>query len=337
MPLSTREYRAVLDMLDIIYDVPDKCAMFAAVSLELQKLTGIYSSVFAATDSKTRQYIPGDGVTFGIPVDCLQTYLGHYVKLDPFIYSGWYTGDGQNNVTRNTDIVPRQQLLNSEFGHDFLLDKVGIFYSFATALVAQGDMVGTCGFHRQFQQGDFSEHDREIVNLLLPHIARAMRNLELWRETDISSNTRAIIMLDENGKAFYTSPEAARILKKKQFDRLIDPGLGIRPAYARSGGRCYRIRTLPLGRRANGKIVMLDPHPSEHQIRPNVEGFKLSARETEVALLVIQGLTNREVGERLGITEQTVKDHLHSVFEKIGIRRRTELAAIMWGNKRWPR
>ena len=52
----------------------------------------------------------------------------------------------------------------------------------------------------------------------------------------------------------------------------------------------------------------------------------LSAREREIVALVAQGLKNKEVAERLFITEQTVKNHLHNIFDKLGVSDRLELA-----------
>jgi two-component system nitrate/nitrite response regulator NarL len=53
---------------------------------------------------------------------------------------------------------------------------------------------------------------------------------------------------------------------------------------------------------------------------------KLSPREAEVAALVAKGLRNREIAVELGITEGTVKVFLHSIFDKLGVSNRTELA-----------
>jgi two-component system nitrate/nitrite response regulator NarP len=49
---------------------------------------------------------------------------------------------------------------------------------------------------------------------------------------------------------------------------------------------------------------------------------RLSEREREIALLVARGLSNKEVGQSLGLTEGTVKIHLHSIFQKIGAKNR---------------
>lgn len=52
----------------------------------------------------------------------------------------------------------------------------------------------------------------------------------------------------------------------------------------------------------------------------------LTPRERELVELVRQGLRNRDIAARLGVTEGTVKVYLHSIFDKLGVASRTELA-----------
>jgi two-component system, NarL family, nitrate/nitrite response regulator NarL len=52
----------------------------------------------------------------------------------------------------------------------------------------------------------------------------------------------------------------------------------------------------------------------------------LTHRERDLVDLVRQGLRNREIAARLGVTEGTVKVYLHSIFDKLGVATRTELA-----------
>jgi len=54
---------------------------------------------------------------------------------------------------------------------------------------------------------------------------------------------------------------------------------------------------------------------------------KLSPRERDVYDLIIQGLTNREIARLLYIEESTVKVHAHHIYDKVGVRSRTALAA----------
>ena len=52
----------------------------------------------------------------------------------------------------------------------------------------------------------------------------------------------------------------------------------------------------------------------------------LTPRERELVELVAQGLRNRDIGAKLGVTEGTVKVYLHAIFDKLGVDNRTELA-----------
>ncbi len=54
----------------------------------------------------------------------------------------------------------------------------------------------------------------------------------------------------------------------------------------------------------------------------------LSNRETEVAELVTQGLSNKEVSNRLFVTEKTVKFHLTNIYKKMNVKSRAQL--IVW-------
>lgn len=52
----------------------------------------------------------------------------------------------------------------------------------------------------------------------------------------------------------------------------------------------------------------------------------LSQREREIVALVAQGYKNKEMAEKMFISEQTVKNHLHNIFDKLGVSDRLELA-----------
>lgn len=54
----------------------------------------------------------------------------------------------------------------------------------------------------------------------------------------------------------------------------------------------------------------------------------LSTRERGIAALVQRGLRNKEIADELGLTEGTVKVHLHKIFEKLDLRSRTDLILL---------
>jgi DNA-binding NarL/FixJ family response regulator len=64
------------------------------------------------------------------------------------------------------------------------------------------------------------------------------------------------------------------------------------------------------------------------------ETVALSEREREVLLLVREGLANKQIARRLGITERTVKAHLTKIFQRIDVTGRTQ--AAMWASEHLP-
>ncbi|WP_033254397.1 AAA family ATPase [Kitasatospora phosalacinea] len=63
---------------------------------------------------------------------------------------------------------------------------------------------------------------------------------------------------------------------------------------------------------------------------------RLTSTELHVAQLAAQGLTNREIGERLYVSPRTVSTHLQRMFPKLGVVSRGELAAVLGGTVTYP-
>jgi two-component system nitrate/nitrite response regulator NarL len=69
--------------------------------------------------------------------------------------------------------------------------------------------------------------------------------------------------------------------------------------------------------------------------QPEPVATNLSGQETHVLQALAQGLSNREIGARLGVTERTVKFHLSNAFAKLKVRNRVEASIIarrMWSD-----
>jgi DNA-binding NarL/FixJ family response regulator len=64
---------------------------------------------------------------------------------------------------------------------------------------------------------------------------------------------------------------------------------------------------------------------NELQHQPLERGEHLTEREREIVQYVTHGMTNKEIASRLGISEKTVKTHLHSTFAKLKVNRRVQL------------
>src|SRR4051812_40513528 len=94
-------------------------------------------------------------------------------------------------------------------------------------------------------------------------------------------------------------------------------------------------------RKVNSGEIWLDSHTTAAVMRQFSTGLEgegsasgskgrerspLSAREREIVALVAQGYKNKEMAEKMFISEQTVKNHLHNIFDKLGVSDRLELA-----------
>ena len=63
-------------------------------------------------------------------------------------------------------------------------------------------------------------------------------------------------------------------------------------------------------------------------LRATAKSNELTDRERQILRLVSEGLSNKEIGRRLKITDGTIKVHLHHIFEKLKVGNRTSLAAV---------
>ncbi|HEY7201256.1 MAG TPA: LuxR C-terminal-related transcriptional regulator, partial [Candidatus Dormibacteraeota bacterium] len=86
-----------------------------------------------------------------------------------------------------------------------------------------------------------------------------------------------------------------------------------------------------LGRDAAARLALRESGPApDPAAEPEPAGAGvLGRREADVARLVAEGLTNKEIGARLFISERTVESHVRSVLNKLGFNSRAQIAAWM--------
>lgn len=175
-------------------------------------------------------------------------------------------------------------------------------------------------------EGNFTERHRAILDLLLPHLSNLLHNLYL-REVLCQAPDNGVIVLGGDGTVLLMNDAARRALNGHPLQLIPNPDLGAEPALFQTSAGLYKVRSTPVRWGGKDKILILEPLPSQRIIGEKLAGFGLTKREQEIAALVIRGWGNREIAESLCITEQTVKDHLHDIFAKVKICRRSQLAA----------
>ena len=63
--------------------------------------------------------------------------------------------------------------------------------------------------------------------------------------------------------------------------------------------------------------------------KPELPRARITAREREIVALIVAGFSNKDIARELDIAVHTVKTHVHNILEKLDVRNRLQLAALM--------
>jgi two-component system, NarL family, response regulator LiaR len=86
------------------------------------------------------------------------------------------------------------------------------------------------------------------------------------------------------------------------------------------------LQEVALGRKAFDKDSLAQAARHQHELPVQIEG--LTNREIEVLSSAGRGLTNKEIGKALFISDRTVQGHLKNIYEKLGVATRTEAVTL---------
>ncbi|QWW20696.1 response regulator transcription factor [Schaalia sp. 19OD2882] len=106
------------------------------------------------------------------------------------------------------------------------------------------------------------------------------------------------------------------------------------------GARAYLLKTVRgaeitdvIKAVAEGRILLDDRTLTRRRADHDDPTADLTPSERKVLELIGDGLSNREIGEKLGVAEKTVKNHITSLLSKMGLQRRTQVAAWVAGQR----
>lgn len=292
-------------------------------------------SIFAVDPRLPFDKVPADrGVIRGFELDSLLAYANHYRHVDPMgdmlLAPAW-------RPARLSERVQRGRFGRDAFTGEFL-PRHGLRHVLAVvAETPDGVRLGVAlhGGPRH----DFTEAHREALRLVARDLALAAAGA-LAREDALArlrGGSPGAMVTDAAGRPLHADPLAMTLL-----DELGEEGRSDLAAHASAvagrGEGATSTRAFALGGRAvaarascfrisgasHALVVLTDAGAGDAHARPDA-AVALTPRERQVARLIVQGLTNREIAHRLGISPATVSIHVTRVLRKRGARGRVDL------------
>lgn len=224
---------------------------------------------------------------------------------------------------------------------------------------AAGGMWGCAAFLRAPDRGPYLGRHRELADAAARHLGHALRACHVPAGApDGPDPDPAVLVLDRRNRLQALSGPAEELLA-----RLADPtpssltvptSVAMAAEHARRTAHGLAVPQLPVrvwtrddrwyllhgaalrdGGAADAVTVVAAPASPAEVLPLYLAAYGLTAREQEVALLLVRGSDTRDVSRVLAMTPYTVQDHLKSVFTKTGVGSRQELVArIMLGGGR---
>jgi len=178
---------------------------------------------------------------------------------------------------------------------------------------------------------DFGDRERLLLRLLEPHLEKRARDVEaaaaaveaLASVEAAGDEARDVVLATGRGTIEFASARS-RALLAGYFGavngRLPDALLTGGPVVVRRAGKRLTVRTA----RVDGLRVLLLGEDDDRIER-------LTSRQREILGCVAAGLTDAQIGERLGIAAATVNKHLEAIYDRLEVHNRTAAAALHRG------
>jgi DNA-binding CsgD family transcriptional regulator len=201
---------------------------------------------------------------------------------------------------------------------------------------------------------DFTREEAAFVGSLVDHVAHGLRTSLLLAAVDEAPADEApgMVVLAADGSVESISAQAEALLSELAAApsvnglplpnavhavavRARDGGAGgvPRARVATPSGRWLVLHATALRDAAGGTdrvAVMIEPARRAELASLVVELYELSEREQQVTQLLVRGLSIDEIASALWLSKHTVRDHVKSIFAKVGVTSRPELTAKLF-------
>ncbi|MGH2584632.1 MAG: helix-turn-helix transcriptional regulator [Dehalococcoidia bacterium] len=217
--------------------------------------------------------------------------------------------------------------------------------------------------HREQSPSGFAEDETAFLRSVTPHLAEGLRSavlLDATGATEAADGPGLVLLADDLSVVAMTAAAQALLTevaawppyevpgailavaaRLKQLERDAEAPHDLMPRVrlrTRSGRWLVAHRSRLAGAEPGGQIAVIVEVAQPLEVAPLLlAAYALTARETEVATLVLAGRSTEAIAAALVVSPLTVQQHLKAIFEKMGVRSRREIMARVFADHYAPR
>lgn len=241
------------------------------------------------------------------------------------------------------------------------LGSAGFRHSLEAPIVVSGVLFGTINFARSAQDEAFDNEDLISARLVSEQLGLATERALRFELTGQRSSAleqaldrlpQAVIVSDLDAHIMFCNRTARNSIdlnpedgfghRKDVVAGAIDDAMesfrtaakrvSTRSVWDRSSGRQSIVKSFRLSDKDRTAVTLVFPGAEKSTAGRMPAWDVLTRREQEIAQLVSEGLTSRQIAEKAFVSENTVKQHLKRVFAKTDVTNRAELIQLIWSS-----
>ena len=353
-----------MDAVELSTDTADARHHFARTlqsALTMDEVNAAYmaaaTSVIPASGFGLYRLAPDARTVLRVEADVSGDFLDDYEEYgrpdDPVLD---FVVEQRRPIDSSRAVAPRQW---DSCGARSAIGLGGYAHSMEAPVLVSGVLFGTMNFSRKAAEPAFTEADLVSARLAGEQLGlateRALRYETTGQRTNVLENAldrvpQAVVVTDLDAQVLFRNRAARALASAKPRGPVgaarpdpIETSICDAMAEFRVSGKRVHTRTVRgsgedrqavvksfrLADRNDAAVTLIFDCVAEQTNRlPSWD--VLSRREQEIAALVAEGLTTRQIAERAYVSENTVKQHLKRVFAKTDVHNRAELVQLIW-------
>jgi DNA-binding CsgD family transcriptional regulator len=358
MAANWKTERVEQEIIRLCHAGLDSQTLRQAVFTQIDRIMPYEAYWCATTDPETLLFT--GAVEHGFDAYEIQPYIDNELMQGDF---NKFTALAQaRNPVSTLKIATHGDLTRSQRYRE-ILEPAGLGHEMRAVFRSGGAVWGAMCLHRVRRFEDFTLEHIAFFAAVAPHLAEGLRAALLLEtiETTPTVDGPGLLLLTDNMTVIAVTPGARLLLdevcgwtecaplpmavtavvtKLHALETAPEHAAGSVP-YVRLRTRAGRWLTLHASRLSSpssgGQVAVIIELATPNDIAPFVlQAYALTAREQEVAGLVLKGRSTDDIATLLSISSLTVQQHLKSIFDKVGVRSRRDLVAHIFAQSYLP-